>query len=74
MATLVEQREELRNEVMAYRVMLDEVMTYLHSSKFNKFQESNPNELCDKVQVDDIIRRLDVSHYIEARNHDWSEL
>ena len=63
MATLVKQREDLRNEVQAYKDMLDDVMTYLHSSKFNKFQESSPNELCDKVQVDDILRRLNIETY-----------
>ncbi len=68
MATLVEQRAELKHELKAYRVMLDEALTYLHSDKFNKFQDSSPNELCDKVQVDDIIRRLDIHHYLETRN------
>ncbi len=63
MATLVKQIEDLRNEVQAYKNMLDDIMTYLHSSKFNKFQESSPNELCDKVQVDDILRIIN-SHRI----------
>jgi peptidoglycan hydrolase CwlO-like protein len=63
MATLVEQRKQLREEVESYKTMIDDVMTYLHSSKFNKFQASSPNELCDKVQVDDILRRLNIETY-----------
>ena len=63
MATLVEQRKILTEQVKQYETMLDDVMTYLHSSKFNKFQESSPNELCDKVQVDDILRRLNIELY-----------
>ena len=60
---LHEQRDSLQLQVKEYEDMLNDVMTYLHSSKFNKFQESSPNELCDKVQVDDIIRRLDINKY-----------
>jgi len=64
-ATLVEQRKELRNEVAAYKCMVDELLEYLHSTKFNKYQDSSPNQLCNSVTVEDVIRRLEVQHFID---------
>jgi len=65
MASLVKQRDELRKEVKQYETMLRDAYEYLTSSKFHKFQDSSPNELCDKVQVNDILRRLDIENYRE---------
>jgi len=53
----------LKKEIEAYEAMLEDVRQYLCSSKFNKFQESSPSELCDKVQVNDILRRLEIDGY-----------